>query len=232
MNDIIAQARLDKARMDAYGKASGILIILGLPILMSAVMGVLGLKTAEFGSGVLGAVGGSVGFMTVIFNMYPFMITEQFGDVRLDGMIPISRRRQVLGRYLQISVNIVAYLVGLLLVPVILRLTGTPVDMPILATSGVCILLVLILTGIVTPFLYRFSSMSVMRGLGFSVAGLAVIGLLASRAPWDWTAIFLHIVDFLSASTVRTTALGICLAIGTVALSIAFSIHTYQKKDL
>ncbi|AKV55294.1 hypothetical protein BACT_0786 [Bifidobacterium actinocoloniiforme DSM 22766] len=242
MNGIIAQVRLDNRRLESYGKVYGIALIIALPVIMALVMGLSGAKTTESVDGMFGGICGSVGCVTALYSMYPFLVTEQSGDIRFDGMIPISRSRQVLGRYIMSAFDLLAYLVGILLVPVVFDLTGTALDMPVvfdltgtaldmpvLAVCGICLLTVLLLICIFLPLLYRFNSMSVLKGMSLSLIGLVALGFLISRIPQDWAA---RIAVFLTTSVLRTVILGVLVAVLAVLISIACSLRIYGKKEL
>lgn len=232
MNSIIAQIKLDNTRIQSYGRLNGILALIYIPVILSALMASLGPKTSDFGSGTLASLGGSMVFVTIIFCTSPFSITEQSGDARMDGMIPISRRNQVLGRYCIIGIGALAYTLSMLLSVLVVKLAGMPIGLPIMPTIGFCFLLLILLTDLVVPFMYRFSPASMMKGMSLSFAAVVVIAVLVSHIDWDWMSIYLRISDFITSSAARTITIAVLAAFAATAVSLACSLKVFGKKEL
>ncbi|RBP99519.1 ABC-2 transporter permease [Bifidobacterium xylocopae] len=232
MNGVVSQVRLDNARMMSYGRFRGNLLLVYLAPLMALVMGLIGDKTEETASGILGGICGGLSPLTIIYCVWPFMLTEQYGDSRIDGMIPISRMQQVVGRYIMAGCTILADAVGLALAVPVLKMIGSPVPPRLWQFDGLLLLVVSLLVLIAMPFFYRYSTMTMMKGMAIAIVGIAVLYLLLSRLPVDWMHMLSTITAFLSASAVRTVLLAVPIAVACVALSILASDRMYGSKEL
>ncbi|BDR53114.1 hypothetical protein KIM372_10210 [Bombiscardovia nodaiensis] len=232
MNEIVSQVRLDNARNESYGRANGILGLIYIPALLALVVAIILPKDSDFGSYLFGGFCSGLAMATAVYAIWPFLMTEQMGDQRLDGLVPINRVHQVIGRYITAALVVVAFVVGLLTMPAIFAIFALSVDVSVPGVLGVSALFVLLVSDMLLPFLYKFSGVAVFKYMMFAILGILVLALLVSRIHVDWLAVLNSIVDFLSASTVRTVLLGVLVAVVATAISMACSLHIYTHKDI
>ena len=215
MSDTLKAARLDFYLVRQYVKS--MLLILLYPMLLSVL-----------NKGLMNGIMFGVCFISMTAS-YPFTISEKNGMNRLYGLLPVSKKSMVRGRYLFTgAVGLVSLAFQLLACPLVLRLMGTAVYREdILTTAFAGVFLFTVFAAFLLPGFYKYGS---IKGRYFMIAPAVVfiaILALASFGGFDAGPLF-HAVD----SNPLIMAIVVALfCVVAFALSISVSVRIYEKKE-
>ena len=215
MNDILKAARLDFFLVRQYLKS--MLIILLYPMIIIVINKAL-LNGISFG----------ICFLSMT-SSYPFSISEKNGMNRLYGLLPVSRKSLVLGRYLySCMVGLLSLTFFLLVCPLVLRALGTavaPSEILLAALTG--LLLFTVFTAFLLPGFYKYGS---IKGRFFmfipAVVFIAII-LLATFTRFDGGTLE-AVID---GNPLLMAAAVVAFCVIAYALSIAVSVRIFEKKE-
>ena len=173
-------------------------------------------------------------FMTVIISTmligYPFSISEKNGMERIYGILPISRKHLVIGRYIYTcSIGLLVSLVPPIIYSVLLRVLGVTVSLPEICMSAVFGFAIFsFYTVIQLPGYYKYGA---LKGRAFVYIPLIVYIVLAYvllrfEVVSEW--FFTFIVE--NPIVIGITALLVCIVAYWV--SITASIRALQNKEM
>ena len=215
MNDILKAARLDFFLVRQYIKTT--LLILLYPMLLVAINKAL-----------LNGIAFAMCFVSMT-SSYPFTISEKNGVNRLYGILPVSRKHMVLGRYVFISaLGLLSLLLQLLICPLILRLRGvetSPVDFFLTALTG--LFLFTIFNAFLLPGFYKYGSIKGRLFMLIPAVAFVAVLLLAGFAGFETGP--LYRVTLVSPLVLTVAVVLFCVV--AYALSISVSIRIYEKKE-
>lgn len=161
-NDTLKAARLDFFLVRPYMKS--FCVQLAIPVVFTAINRslIIGISFAMC--------------LTAMTAGYTFAVCEKSGMDRLYGILPVSKTRLVVGRYLYtFSMGLLAFVFSLLVHPLVLRMLGVSLSLAELCFGGAAgVLMFTLNTVFQLPGYYRFGS---IKGRVF--AFLPVIGFLA-----------------------------------------------------
>lgn len=176
MTAILRQISLDWNRTISYGR-SYIAIFFAYVPGFTCLMAATGSTLASVAGAAIG--GAASGFLMLNITLFSY---EQMNNHHwMNGIVPISRNHQILGRF---AFLIVCDLVAGLEVAVSIACAGIIIHEPVKVTDAIgfaamTVLTLVLLNAIVQPFLYRFSPYRAMAAiiLSIGVIGGTVIGL-------------------------------------------------------
>ena len=215
MSDTLKAARLDFFLVRQYLKS--MLIILLYPMIIIVINKAL-LNGISFG----------ICFLSMT-SSYPFSISEKNGMNRLYGLLPVSRKSLVLGRYLySCMVGLLSLTFFLLVCPLVLRALGTavaPSEILLAALTG--LLLFTVFTAFLLPGFYKYGS---IKGRFFMfIPAVVFIGilLLATFTKYETGPVF-HALD---GSPLVMTICVVLFCIVAFIISLSVSIRIFENKE-
>ena len=169
-----------------------------------------------------------------MLNITLFSYEQMNNHHWMNGIVPISRNHQILGRF---AFLIVCDLVAGLEVAVSIACAGIIMHEPVKVTDAIgfaamTVLTLVLLNAIVQPFLYRFSPYRAMTAiiLSIGVIGGTVIGLCKALPELEKT------VEQLAEAISRHQAIALAAFLIIDVLALAFSrkisLHIYGSKDI
>lgn len=215
MSDMLKAARLDFFLVRRYIKS--ILIILLYPMAI-----------AVLNKELLNGIAFGVCFISMT-SSYPFTISEKNGMNRLYGLLPISKKHMVLGRYFYTcTVGLLSLVFQLLVCPLILRVLGTavsPTDILITALTGW--FLFTLFTAFLLPGLYKFGS---IKGRFFMfIPAVVFIAILALATFGGFSAG--SVVNAVGGNPFVMAISVVLFCAVAYVLSISVSVRIYEKKE-
>ena len=215
MSDTLKAARLDFFLVRQYIKS--MLLILLYPMIIIVLNKAL-LNGVSFG----------ICFLSMT-SSYPFTISEKHGMNRLYGILPVSRKSMVLGRYLYTCIIGLTSLAFFLLVcPLVLRTLGTavaPSDILVTALTG--LLLFTVFTVFLLPGFYKFGS---IKGRFFMfIPAVVFIALLALASFGGFESG--PVVAAIDGNPLILAVAVVLFCAAAYALSISASVRIYRNKD-
>lgn len=161
---------------------------------------------------------------------YTFSVSEKNDMDRLYGILPISRERLVLGRYLYTCLlGLLAFLFSIIAHPIVLKMLGETVQLTDICLATILgIFMFTLYTVFQLPGYYKFGSINGRVFMYIPVVGFLVILLLFSNVDMTGNPIGVTLIGkpFLSVIAV----LLICII--AYMLSIAMSIKIIQSKEV
>ncbi len=169
MNDTLKATRLDFALIKPYMK--NICFTMALPVAFAAI-----------NRSLMTGVSFAMCFIAMTAG-YTFSVSEKSGMERLYGILPISKKDLVLGRYLYTcSMGLLAFLFSIIVHPLVLKALGTtvqPLDICLATVLG--ILMFTLYTVFQLPGFYKFGSINGRVFMYIPVVGFLAILLFVSK---------------------------------------------------
>ena len=219
MNNIIKAAKLDFSMVRPYLKS--ILFSFLLAIMFAAIN-----KSLSFGIGVSMCC-------VAMTASYTFSIEEKGGVEKLFGMLPISKKDMVFGRYLYTIAAGITTLLFMLIIQTLILSFATSVTIEDITVSGIMgIGIFSIFTAIQLPGYYKFGS---IKGRFFAlIPALAIIALtITATFVVEETGISkspLFMLIFSNPMIVLPIFILLCAA--AIAISAAISVKILKNKDI
>lgn len=222
---------LDLHRMTGGGIVSVVLALVFMPF-FTALMTATSSDAIPSGGLSGGIMGGGIGMFAII-TTYMFFYEEQGQNRWLNGLIPVGRTHQVLGRYL-LMVAVAAVLaceqaLCMLIAGLIQHDVGEYMNA---ASVGVAFVVFLLFESLMYPLLYRFPAQRALIVAFASIFGLfAVLFLLLRFVPGaiDWTR---GALLWLAGHLAATVAVVVIVTIAALVVSILCSVRIYRAKEL
>lgn len=218
MNNVLRMVRLDFSLIKPYLKS--LLIVLFVPVLVIY-------STRN-------VISGLVFFMSIISmtSSYTFSIAEKNDLNRLYGLLPVTKREIVLGRYTFIALTgAVAALIGVALNVIILMLTNSPftyAESVVAVSTGM--MLYTFFTALQVPVFFKFGALK-GRIINFiPVVGMFSVGIIAEGVSPE-SVQKLPDIAFLN-STPALFAVSILLDIIIYSISMGITKKLYEKMEL
>lgn len=234
MNAILKSFHLDARRMTSSGPVTTI-IIWCIPIFYTLIFGGF-LSQRESGGVGLGwsALVGMLVAFSVVATTYPFVYEDQNDHRRINGIIPVSRASQVMGRYLVVAVSDVVAVVVFFICVLIESLFGSQTQIgDAFAAAGMLLLMCMVIQSILLPVMYRFSSVKSLQfvSIGFFACIALIFAAFMLLNKFGQLEPLVNALIPVFTSVPTATALGIGVAVAAVAISYACSKHIYTTKE-
>ena len=216
MNDTLKAARLDFSLIRPYKK--NIFITIVVPTVFTALNRSL-MTEVSFAMCLIGMTVG-----------YTFSISEKNGMDRLYGVLPISKKDLVLGRYLYTCLmGVLTLLFSITVQPLVLKVLGEtvqPLDISLAAILG--IFMFTLYTVFQLPGYYKFGSINGRILIFIPTVGYLVVLLLISKLDVTNNPVIAALINNPIISVI--SVLLICII--AYLLSIIVSIKIIQKKEM
>lgn len=234
MRAVILAFRLDLARADILSR--GNLIPLCLPPLFAVIFAAAGdSMDADFiGGGTMGAAFG----LCSVMPMTVFSVEWQDNHRRMDGVIPATPARQVVGRYLALGLYAAVFVAELSVSALLATLIGGRAaifDAGNLATTiAIALWGYLILQLILFPLFYRFTDPRYSMRLLLIVFGCLFVAIIALVAllPEAMADVAVGAAAGLLEHTVACIVVALGSLAAVAAVSLALSIRFRRAKEL
>ncbi|NMM98284.1 ABC-2 transporter permease [Bifidobacterium olomucense] len=228
---------LDVRRITSQGVFSIVALLIGFPaviILLGSISGGV--------SYMPGAAIGGVSAMLALLPLNTFTFEQQGQNNWMNGVIPVRRIHQVIGRYLVVGACalILALEVAVCVGAGMLFESGTIQFSGLIISVLAAVVMYALLESVLLPLCYRFTyqkalltMMLICIGLGAAIA--AVFALLAKLTPAaidaliSWT---VSLTETMSGAGMIWLALGgVVLAAAAAVVSLFVSLHIYLAKE-
>jgi MFS family permease len=225
LRPIALQVRLDAAR--TINKSS-VLSAFILPLAMSFVSSLFMKPDFAFG------------ISLALFSMESLTLglaaplSEGVNDHRnINGIVPINRAHQVMGRYLFLLASLVGAVIGIAACWLFAEFVA---HRPWSISLGIACITVaifaLIAAIVVFPFFYAWNPEKIMQAFAIVVGAIFLgFGALASLMPESWATALDSALTWLFSHPWITTGSGIVICILAVCTSIALSIHLLKRRQ-
>lgn len=169
MNDTLKAARLDFSLIKPYTK--NICLTMAIPVAFTII-----------NRSLMTGVSFAMCFIAMTAG-YTFSISEKNGMDRLYGILPISKKNLVLGRYLYTcSMGFLAFLISVIVHPLVLKMLGTTVQLPDMSLAAVLgIFMFTLYTVFQLPGYYKFGSINGRIFMYIPAVGFLAMLLLISK---------------------------------------------------
>ena len=216
MNEILKAARLDFSLVRPYMKT--MLFIMAFPVVFAAMNRSL-LNGISFGMCFVS--------MTAV---YTFSISEKNGMERLYGILPISKKHMVIGRYLYTcTIGLLTLTISLVVQPMVLYALGVAVSsVDIIAAAITGIILFSLYTVFLLPGFYKYGAIKGRLFMLFPIAVYLVILTLASIFGFTGNPVLSEIVG----SPLIFVIIVLLICIMAFLLSVVVSIRILQNKEV
>ncbi len=216
MNDTLKAARLDFALIKPYMK--NICFTMALPVAIAAINRSL-MTGVSFAMCLIAMTAG-----------YPFSVSEKSGMDRLYGILPISKKHLVFGRYLYTcSTGLLAFLFSMIVHPLVLRALGEiiqPAEIYLAAVLGV--FMFTLYTVFQLPGYYRFGFINGKIFMYIPVVGFLAVILFLSKLVGTSNPIFVSLIGNPIISVIAV--LLVCII--AYLLSVIMSIKIVRRKEI
>lgn len=215
MNEILKAAKLDFSLIKPYMKT--LLFIMAFPVVFAAI-----------NRSLVNGVSFAMSFISMTAG-YTFSISEKNGMERLYGILPVSRKHLVIGRYLYTYVvGLMTLMISLIIHPIVLQALGIAVSFEdIIAAAITGILLFSIFTVFLLPGYYKFGAIKGRVFIFVPAAGyfvvLAFVYLFGFTGSSALTSIISNPLIFV--------IVVLLLCIMAFLLSVTVSIRIFQNKE-
>ena len=215
MNEILKAAKLDFSLIKPYMKT--ILFIIALPVVFSAI-----------NRSLVNGISFAMSFISMTAG-YTFSISEKNGMERLYGILPVSKKHMVIGRYLYTCMmGLLTLMISLIVHPFVLRALGAAVSsVDILAAAITGIFLFSFYTVFLLPGYYKYGAIKGRIFIFIPAAGYFVVlafvylfGLIGSSA-----------LSSIISSPLIFTIIVLLICIMAFLLSVIVSIGILQNKE-
>lgn len=216
MNDTLKATRLDFALIKPYMK--NIFFTMAIPVAFAAL-----------NRSLMTGVSFAMCFIAMTAG-YTFSVSEKSDMDRLYGILPISKKHLVLGRYLYTcSMGLLAFLFSIIVHPIVLRALGEtvqPVDICLATILG--ILMFTLYTVFQLPGYYKFGSINGRIFMYIPVVGFLAILLFVSKLDMTNN----PFIAMLIGNPIVTVIAILLVCIVAYLFSIFVSIKIMQRKEV
>lgn len=216
MNDILKAAKFDLYLVKPYLKS--LWATIALPIAIAVIY-----KSVMFGISLAVC-------MNAMFIGYPFSISEKNGMEKLCGILPISKKHFVCGRYLFIcSMGMLVLLFSCIVHPIILGVLGVPISLP---EIGLAALLGIVIFSFYTifqlPGFYKYGSLKGKAFMYIPIIGYLAIMLIFAKFNTAGEVLF----SFITNNPVVAVITVLLVFVMSYWISITVSIKALQNKEV
>lgn len=215
MNLILKTARLDFALLKPYVKA--ICFVLLVPIFYTI-----------FGRSLLSGIA----FAMCVVSMstsYTFAVSEKNNMDRLYGILPVTRKTLVLGKYLCVCVmGFLALLVSIVFHPLVLSALSVPVSTTeIFATGFLGAVIFILYISVQLPGYYKYGTIKGRMFMYIPLIGFLIISFLFTKSNLSESPILLSLFN----NPLLLISLTVFLMLIILCLSVKISIGILEKKE-
>lgn len=216
MTDTLKATRLDLSLIKPYMK--NICITMAIPVAFAAI-----------NRSLMSGISFAMCFIAMTAG-YTFSITEKSGMDRLYGILPISKKHLVIGRYLYTcSMGLLAFLFSIIVHPLVLRGLGEtihPLDMGLAAGLG--IIMFTLYTVFQLPGYYKYGSINGRIFMYIPIVGFLAVLLFVSKLDVTNSPIIVALIN----NPIVTVIAVLLVCIIAYLLSIIASIKIIQSKEV
>lgn len=239
MKAIAKQIRLDMQRCSGGtgGYWPGVLLLIAAPLAGVVLKGVL-VVTGHNQDGNIDLVSGLVtGFCVAGAAAMQIQLFIEFSSsaTRLNGIVPISRDHQVLGRYSAVMLLVLAQCCSL---AIYLRIAGgqpwkgsDPWQAATLFTLAIFVLEML-LFALAAPIFYWLEPVKALRALLVLFALIALVGIVLAWLPMDWGTLMTKLGRFLTRDLWKPVTLGLAIVLLANLVSAGVSSRVYARREI
>lgn len=215
MNETLKAARLDFSLVRPYMK--NILFTMAFPVVFAVI-----------NRSLLNGVSFAMSFISMTSG-YTFSISEKNGMERLYGILPVSRRHMVIGRYLYTcTMGLLTLMISLIVQPIILYVLGEAVSfVDIFAATITGIILFSVFTVFLLPGYYKYGAIKGRLFMFVPAAGYLAVLMFVSTFGFTGNRVLAAIIS--SPHMFVIVVLLICIM--AFLLSIIVSIRILQDKE-
>ncbi|PLS31615.1 hypothetical protein Uis1B_0607 [Bifidobacterium margollesii] len=237
MNAMVKSMRVDWARMTSVGYGMVVGYVLSMPILMVVLTLVIGGDAATAGILWLYKYLAALNLMMYVsFMTFPSVYQDMGNNADMNGLMPVSRRNQVLGRYVYLLIfGVIFILTEALTYPLAFAVAGQLGSMGALPWGTLAALLFayVVLAAIVLVLVYRFKAQTLLYVVVFAGSGLMLCGfVLAARFSDQVQTILGWLGSHVFSSVWLTGVLGVVIAAVVLAGSYLLSVRLYERKEM
>lgn len=216
MNNALKATKLDFSLMKPYMKT--LLFSLLFPIIMSAVNRSL-VNGISFAMCFAGITAG-----------YTFSITEKNGMERLYGILPISKKHMVIGRYLYTcTMGLLTLTISLIVHTIVLNMIGTAVSSVDIITATITgFIMFSLYTVFLLPGYYKYGSIKGRFFMFLPVTAYLAVLFLSSKVDFENNSVVSSIIS--NPLIFLISVVLICIV--AFLLSIIVSIRILQNKEV
>ena len=216
MNETLKAARFDFSLVRPYMKS--ILFVVAFPIVFAAI-----------NRSLLNGISFAMCFISMTAG-YTFSISEKNGMERLYGILPISKKHMVLGRYLYTcTVGLLTLMISLIVYPIVLYALGVAVSsIDIIASAITGIILFSLYTVFLLPGYYKYGAIKGRLFMFVPVAGYLVVLMFVSKIDFAGSPVLSSLIG--SPLTLVIVILMSCIM--AFLLSAIVSIRILQNKEV
>lgn len=216
MNEILKAAKLDFSLIKPYMKT--ILFIMAFPVVFAAI-----------NRSLVNGVSFAMSFISMTTG-YTFSISEKDSMERLYGILPVSKKHMVIGRYLYIcAMGLLALTISLIIDPIVLHALGTDVSYAdIFAAAIAGIILFSLFTVFLLPGYYKYGAVKGRIFIYVPAAGYFVV--LAFVYLFGLTGS--PVLSSIFSSPLIFVAIVLLICITAFLLSIIVSMRILQNKEV
>lgn len=215
MSYVIKAANIDFALLKPYKKAICFVLIVPVAFLVMS-------------RSLISGISFSVCVMSMS-SSYTFAVSEKNGMDRLYGILPVSKKQLVYGKYICVfSMGLLALLVSLIFQPLVLLALSVTVSIEEVVTAGlVGIMMFTFYIVFQIPGYYKYGSIKGRMFMYVPIAGFLLIWTLFTNTNIALMPVLGHVFD----NPVKTACIGFLLIIFMLIISITVSIKILQWKE-
>ena len=216
MNEILKAARLDFSLVRPYMKT--ILFVMAFPVFFAAI-----------NRSLLSGVAFAMCFIGMTAR-YTFSISEKNGMERLYGILPVSKKHMVIGRYLYTcAMGLLTLMISLIVHPIVLYALGTVVSgVDIIAAAITGIILFSLYTVFQLPGYYKYGTIKGRLFMFIPIAGYLAVLMFVSIFGFTSNSVLSSIIG----SPIAFAIVVLLACIMAFLLSIIVSIRILRNKEV
>ncbi|MBI0086167.1 MULTISPECIES: ABC-2 transporter permease [Bifidobacterium] len=239
MKAIAKQIRLDLQRCSGGtgGYWPGVLLLIAAPLVGIVLKGVL-VVTGHNQDGNIDSLSGLVtGFCVADAAAMQIQLFIDFSSSasRLNGIVPISRDHQVLGRYSAVALLVLAQCCCFV---IYFRIAGSqpwkgsdPWQAATLFTLAIFVFEML-LFALVAPLFYWLDPVKARRALLVLFALIALVGIVLAWLPLGWGTLMTKLGRFLIGDLWKPVVLGLAIVLLANLISAGVSSRVYARREI
>lgn len=213
MNETLKAAKLDFCLIRPYMK--NLLFTVAFPVIFAAI-----------NRSLINGVSFAMSFISMTAG-YTFSISEKNGMERLYGILPVSKKHLVIGRYLYTcTMGLLTLVISLIVHPTVLHLLGATVSsVDVIAATVTGIVLFSLFTVFLLPGYYKYGAIKGRIFMFFPAAGYLVVLMLVSLFGFTGSSALSAITN----TPIVFVIIVLLICIIAFLLSIAVSIRIFQN---
>lgn len=216
MRSLLKSARLDFALLKPYAKSICFVILVPVAFLFVSRSLISGISFAMC--------------VMSMSSSYTFAVSEKNGMHRLYGILPVTKKNLVLGKYLCVcGMGLLALIISLILQPLVLVALSVPVDLQEILTAGLMGIVMFVLYIVFQiPGYYKYGSIKGRVFMYLPVVGFLLISVLFGSNK----AVLSPVLANLLGSPVMTVGTAILFMVLMLLVSTAVSVKILKNKEL